>query len=89
MAEPCRNGKYLVLHFRNGELTSTKITRTWRGAMMSKWNHERGYGFGPRADSLTRILPIDAILQMAGLEKPDTDLSEEDFILLRRMGIDL
>jgi hypothetical protein len=91
MAEPCRNAKYLVLHFLNGVLTSTKVTYSWRGALMSKSNHERMYKLypGERWDAATRILPIEAILAMQGLEKLDTDLSTADAVLLRRMGIDL
>jgi hypothetical protein len=87
MAESCCNAKYLVLHFLNGQLISTKVTRSWRGAQMSKRNHE--CCFGTRYDAATRILPIEAILSMQGLEKPDTALSANDAALLRRMGIDL
>jgi hypothetical protein len=92
MAEPCHNARYLVLHFLNGRLTATKVTRSWRGALMSKRNHERDYNALPQPlrecwDRATRILPIEAILALQGLEKPDNNLSEADIELLKRMGI--
>jgi hypothetical protein len=104
MAEPCNHAKYLVLHFHNGLLCGTKITRTWRGALMSKRNHERPYNrkilkevfhyndaqidlMQKAYSACTRILPIEAVLALQGLEKPDTDLSAEDMALLNRMGI--
>lgn len=91
----CGDANYLVLHFMNGKLISTKVTRSWRGAMMSKRNHERPYqklvAEFPRAreayDCATRIIPISAVLAIKGLEKPDTELSEEDIALLKKMGI--
>ena len=106
MAEGCYNAKYLVLHFIDGKLVGTKVSRSWRGAQMSKRNHERPYDYKTlrkvfgytdaqiaalvlHHDAATRILPIDAILAMKGLEKPDTNLNAEDAALLRRMGIDL
>jgi hypothetical protein len=59
---------------------------------MSKQNHERLYSQLPasyraRYDACTRILPIDAVLAMQGLEKPDTELNAHDAALLRTMGI--
>jgi len=91
MAESCYNAKYLVLHFLNGQLTSTKTTHSWRGAQMSKQNHERMFKLYPneRYDTATRILPIEAILLMSGLERPDISLTAADAELLRRMGINL
>ena len=105
MSEACYNPKYLVLHFMNGQLCSTKVTHSWRGAVMSKQNHERPFNaktlkevFGytdqqialhrAQYNAASRILPIDAILALKGLEKPDTELSETDLALLRRMGIE-
>jgi hypothetical protein len=88
MAEYCRNARYLVLHFVEGQLVSTKVARSWRGAMMSKRNHEHGWETKYGYDLATRILPIDQILAMQGLEKPDTNLNADDAELLRRMGID-
>jgi hypothetical protein len=91
MSEACYNAKYLVLHFLNGELTSTKVVYSWRGAQMSKQNHEREYKLFPsdQYDAATRILPVQAILKLQGLEQPDTSLTASDADLLRRMGIDL
>jgi hypothetical protein len=89
MAEYCRNARFLVLHFVNGKLRSTKVTHSWRGAMLSKRNHEKGWEAACGYDLATRILPIEAILAIRGLERPDTDLSADDAALLRRMGIDL
>lgn len=104
MAELCYNAKYLVLHFMNGRLNSTKVCHSWRGALMSKRNHEWPYNHKRLKevfhytdaqiaalvrsyDAATRILPIEAILALTGLEKPDTDLSAEDMAILKRMGI--
>jgi hypothetical protein len=92
MAESCFNPQYLVLHFLRGELTSTKVSRSWRGAQMSKRNHEAPFqakdaAFREKYDAKTKILPIAAILAMDGLERPDTELSDADMEILRRMGI--
>jgi hypothetical protein len=84
-SELCPNAKYLVLHFLAGRLISTKVSRSWRGAQMSKRNHDRF--LGGRFDAHTRILPIETILALEGLERPDTDLNEKDMALLTRMGI--
>jgi hypothetical protein len=80
MAEVCWGAaKYLVLHFTGGQLTSTKVCHSWRGAMMSKANHERPYPLWPeklmqewKLRRTTKILPIAAILQMTGLDAPTT-----------------
>jgi hypothetical protein len=92
--EACRShAKYLVLHFLNGRLTSSKITHSWRGALMSKRNHQRHCYDGlprhlrERLDAATRILPMEAIYALRGLEKPDTDLSADDLAILKSMGI--
>jgi hypothetical protein len=99
MSEPVwGNANYLVLHFERGKLCGTKVTQTWRGAMMSKRNHEKIDYFNDMNeaekarwtqyfDRATRIIPISAVLAIKGLEKPDTELSAEDIRILRRMGI--
>jgi hypothetical protein len=104
MAEACYNAKYLVLHFLRGQLESTKITHSWRGALASKRNHERYCDpaimrrvfkyteaqiavLQERNDATSRILPIEAILALKGLERPDTELSEADMAVLKSMGI--
>ena len=99
MSEPVfGDANYLVLHFERGKLSSTKVTQTWRGAIMSKRNHERDMFFKEMPevekqrwreyyDRSTRIIPIGAVLAIKGLEKPDTELSDEDMEILRQMGI--
>ena len=80
------DAKYLVLHFSQGKLESTKVCATWRGAQMSKRNHLCLHKYGEYS-ATTRIIPIDAILAIKGLEKPDTELSVEDVKILQEMGI--
>jgi hypothetical protein len=95
MSEPCYDARYLVLHFLNGKLRGTKITRTWRGALASKRNHEQPYErlvkAHPQAreiyDAATRIVPIEAILDLPGMDRPDTDLTPDDLLMMKRWGI--
>ena len=88
MAEPCYGDpRYLVLHFCQGKLFATKVCHSWRGVQMSKRNFEKlldGGPNGPRA--LVRVLPLDAILAMKGIEQAG-DLSAEDAKILAEMGI--
>jgi hypothetical protein len=90
MAESCYNAKYLVLHFVSGKLESTKVCYSWRGAQMSKRNHERMFKMYPhsRYDACTRIVPIEAVLAIPGMERVDTKLNPDDADLLRKMGIE-
>jgi hypothetical protein len=64
---------------------STKVSRSWRGAQMSKRNHDRF--LAGRWDTATRILPIEAILALEGIERPESELNDTDLKLLKRMGI--
>ena len=88
MAEVCYgNPQFLVLHFLDGRLWSTKVAKNWRGAQMSKRNFERLLvsHYGDRVK--VKILPLQAILEMKGLEAEESRLSEGDMAILKMMGI--
>jgi hypothetical protein len=87
MAEPCYGDpQFLVLHFLDGKLWSTKVAKNWRGAQMSKRNFERLVShYGDRV--MVKILPLRAILEMRGLEAEESRLSDGDLASLKLMGI--
>lgn len=87
MAEPCYGDpQFLVLHFLDGRLFSTKVAKNWRGAQMSKRNFER-LTSRYRDRAMVKILPLQAILEMKGLEAEETRLSDGDVAILKMMGI--
>ena len=96
MSEPVYGEpRYLVLHFLRGQLDSTKISHSWRGAMMSKQNHERPFREMEKEfhipvehySATTRIIPMESVLAIKGVEGPDAQLTEGDLDYLKEMGI--
>jgi hypothetical protein len=67
--------------FDRGKLQGVKLCRNWRGARTSQAYHEKYPG------GLCKIIPVEALLAINGLNAPSTQLTDSDMAILKSMGI--